>query len=135
MRFSRLVLSCSVVGSLLMAPMASPASAADASVASCSSQYLNWVAGNVPNVDVDIDDVLAYWNTTWAYINCELAGADDLPDEIVACIEATPGYQNLWGGAPLLRYADTGVNLLGGHFSVYPFNLAADASAIVACFV
>lgn len=138
MRFSRLVLSCSVVGSLLMAPMASPASASAASevrVANCTTSYLNWVAGSLPSVDIDVDVVMAYWNETWAYINCQIAETGSLPDGTVACIEATPAYQNTWGSGPLLRYVDTGVNLLGGHFSVYPFTLAADAQAIVACFL
>lgn len=142
MRFSRLVLSCSVVGTLLAAPMAAPASASAAAAGNCARSYVGWLQANVSPgavIDADLDFALSIWNETWNYVNCQTAEVDDIVDggvdPLVACIEGTTFYQNLRSSAPLLRYTDAGVNLLGGHFSVYPFNLVADAQGVANCVV
>ena len=134
MRFSRLVLSCSVVGTLLAAPMAAPAGAA--TLSHCAGNYLSWVSANVTPgsvIDADLDLVLGFWGESWNFVNCQIAEADDAPDAFEACVQATMFYRNLRSSAPLLRYTDAGVNLLGGHFSIFFENIFDDANELSNC--
>jgi hypothetical protein len=148
MRVSRVALACSVVGSLLVAPMAPQASAG--AVRDCVTQYLDAIleAAAPPSLDevvweedgtlhVDGDTALTYGNVlvvlfaahTIDFGACLNRESIDFLNEGPDCIAATPGWQNLSNNPPHARYVKT----VGLEIQIDYGTLLADAQAVVDC--
>jgi hypothetical protein len=149
MRMSRVVLACLLGGSLLVAPMASPASAGP--LRDCGTQYLDAVEEEAtpPSSDevvreengtlhIDADPALTYanqlvidfFNHTWNYAACLNRESILFVFEGPGCISSTPGYQNLSSGQPEARYVEV---ILPYEARIHYGTLLADAQAIVDC--
>lgn len=142
MRVSRLVLSCSVVA-LLVAPMASPAGAAE----DCVSPYIAAVSNPPaapalseivqisPSISVNGNLVAAYAvavathfsNATATFAECETGNVSGLS----GCIQGTPGVAPwIYTSDPTL---DRWVKVTGLDVDVHYQTMLSDARAIVAC--
>ena len=142
MRLSRLVLSCSVVASVAVAPVSPALAAAD-----CVTPYLDAVSNPpappsatdivqiFPSISINGNLVAAYavavgnhfTDATITFVECETGNVSGLSD----CVQHTPGVAPwIFSSDPTL---DRWVTVVGLDVDVHYRTLLNDALAIVAC--